>query len=479
MSAPLLDARPDGLPGFNRALETFHRAARYVPAYADFLAEHGIEAESIRTPDDFASVPAVTKANYLCRYPLHMMLWHGDIAEAGTWSSSSGSTGNPTYWPRDLVSSEEAVELYARIFRHSFQSHRRSTLVVVGFAMGNWIGGTYTYNAMLGLRRRGHKLSVITPGIDADTILRDIAELGSNYDQVVIAGYPPFVKDVLDQASMSVRRQNLRILLAGENVTEEWRDYVLERIGKPRQAADTCLIYGTADAGIMGYETRTTIAARRLARDDRRLARSLFGLGAALPTFVEYDADYRFTEVDAEGRFLFTIDTTVPLVRYRINDQGTVMSSIELATILREHGHPTPVFTSTESCGFLALHRRTDVAASFYGLKIFPENIRTALENPAVAPVLTGKFTLASTSGERLEQRLLLRVELQARAAPDAAFADRLHRLVLDALDRTNSEYRQLRRSLGPRAEPVISLHPFGDDGFQPGIKHHWMETHS
>jgi phenylacetate-CoA ligase len=476
MSASLLPADPCARPGFGRALATFHRVARHVPAYADFLAGHGVEVESVRTVDDFAAVPAVTKANYLQRYPLDMLLWHGDVGQAGTWSTSSGSSGRPTYWPRDLVSLEEATELYARVFRHSFHSHRRSTLLVIGFAMGDWIGGTYTYAAALGLRRRGHKLSVVTPGLDVETILGDIAELGPYYDQVVLAGYPPFVKDVLDRASDIVLRQDLRILLAGENHSEQWRDYVLERIGKPGQAGETCLIYGTADAGIMGHETRTSIAVRRLARDDQRLNRALFGEGAAQPTFVEYDADYRFTEVDGDGRFLFTVDTAIPLVRYRINDQGTVLSAADLADLLRAHDHRAPIFTSTESCGFLALHRRTDIAANFYALKIYPENIRTAMEDQALAGVVSGKFVLSTDTDERFEQSLRLRVELRAGARIDDTLIARLHRLVVEALNRTNREYRRLHEALGPLAEPVISLHQFGTGGFGPGAKHQWTE---
>ena len=56
--------------------------------------------------------------------------------------------------------------------------------------------------------------------------------------------------------------------MAGENISEPWRDYILKRIGKEGRAEETCLIYGTADAGIMGHETPTTIAVRRLACGD-------------------------------------------------------------------------------------------------------------------------------------------------------------------------------------------------------------------
>jgi phenylacetate-CoA ligase len=460
--------------GFARALGTFRRAALEVPAYADFLRRNGVTAERVQTPRDFARVPPVTKANYLHHYPLNMLAWRGDITEAGTWSTSSGSSGKPTYWPRGPLSLEQSIELYDQIFKQSFQSGQRSTLVVIGFAMGNWIGGTYTFTGLQHLRALGHKVSVIAPGIDVAAILENIADLGPYYEQIVLVGYPPFLKDVLDQAPPPVIGKDLRLLMAGENISEAWRDYILKRIGKEGKADHTCLIYGTADAGIMGHETPTTIAARRLARDDPRLNATLFGDDDVQPTFVEYQPDFRFTEMDPDGYLLFTVDSAFPLIRYRINDLGCVITASGLARLLGQCGHELAVKTSTADAGFIVLGRRADIAATFYALKIFPESVRTALEDPAVAGTVSGKFYLTAQSDQAYGQSLKLDVELRANAAAGEGLAARLQELVVASLLRTNSEYRQLHQTLGQRAEPAISLHCFGTDGFAHGVKHRW-----
>ncbi|WP_024802833.1 phenylacetate--CoA ligase family protein [Nocardia sp. BMG51109] len=473
MSAPSLSPTTPG-PGFTGALKTFRAAADSVPAYAEFLRGHDVDPAAVRTLDDYETLPPMTKPGYLHRYPLHMLLWHGDAGRAGTWSCSSGSTGRPSYWPRDETSQSDAITLYDRVFRPAFRTHERSTLLVVGFAMGNWIGGTYTYAAAQALRCHGHRISTVTPGIEPETILHDIATLGPYYDQVVLAGYPPLVKDVLDQAPDEVLRQELRILLAGEAVTEQWRDHILERIGKPGRAAEVCVVYGTADAGVMGCETETTIAVRRAAGADRALAEALFGGDRVLPTFVEYDPHRRFTEIDTEGRFLFTVDTTLPLIRYRNNDVGAILSAAELTDVLRAHGHRLPVATSTGSCGFLALHRRTNVAASFYAVKIYPDNIRPALEDPALSRCLSGKFVLSTETGEHLDPILHLRVELRAGACPSSGFPAVLRRAVVGSLLGTNIEYRRLHRTLGAAAEPVVTVHRFGSNEFPLGVKHRW-----
>ena len=464
-------------PGCDRALDVFHRAAAHIPAYRTFLADNGIDPGVIRTPEDFAILPPVTKAGYLRRFPRRTLLWDSEVQNAETWSTSSGSSGVPYYWPRAGKSLGHAVDLYDRIFRAGFGSHRRSTLLVVGFAMGMWIGGTYSYQAVSGLRARGHKLSVITPGIDRDSVRACIAELGPDYEQVVLAGYPPFVQDVLDGAEPAVLEQDLKILLAGECITEQWREHILDRIGAPGDPGRIRAIYGTADAGVMGHETATTIAVRRLAAADRRLATALFGTDEVLPTLVEYDPRLRYTEVDEQGRFLFTIDNTLPLIRYRINDVGAILAAGSIGAALRECGYRLPVETSTPDCGFLVLRGRTDVTASFYAVKLYPDSVRTALAEPGVREHVTGKFVLSRRTGAKFGQILALAVEMRESAVPAAGFAEVVRDRVVRALIRTNGEYRRLHAGLGAAAEPVVSLEPFGGNVFRYDIKHAYVRN--
>ncbi|WP_040795938.1 phenylacetate--CoA ligase family protein [Nocardia higoensis] len=459
------------VPGFDHALEVFRSAVDRVPAYAKFLCDHGIDAEEIRTPADFAALPPVTKDNYFQVHPRNDLMAGGDIGVAGIWSSSSGSTGRPGYWARDEIAHAQGVVLHGRILR-AFGANRRRTLVVVAFAMGNWIGGTYTLRCVEGLAARGYPVSVIAPGQNLETVRADIAELGPYYEQVVLAGYPPFVRDVLDGAGPEVLSQDLKLLLAGENITETWRDRVLELMGKPGRAEDTCLIYGTADAGMMGHETPTTIAVRRAAEADPLLRQRLFGDATVTPTLVEYDPGYRYTETDEAGRLLFTVANAMPLVRYRINDEGEVRTAEQLATELLRAGHRLRVRTCTPSSGFLVLRGRPDVAATFYAVKIRPDGIRAALGDPRVRDELTGKFVLTTVTDARSRDELRLRVELRAGARPAPGFPRLVAAVVTGQLAATSAEYRELRRARGDLAEPVVETAAYGSAGFRYAIKH-------
>ncbi len=58
-------------------------------------------------------------------------------------------------------------------------------------------------------------------------IIRVVEELGPWFDQVVLAGYPPFVKNVIDAglaAGVDWPAYRIKLILAGEVFSEEWRD---------------------------------------------------------------------------------------------------------------------------------------------------------------------------------------------------------------------------------------------------------------
>ena len=346
--------------------------------------------------------------------------------------------------------------------------------------MGTWIGGTYTYQAVLGLRDRGHRLSVITPGIKVDAAVQVLAELGPRYEQVVLAGYPPSIKDVLDQAPESALDQDIKILLAGEAITESWRDHVLNRIGRPASPERVCLIYGTAEAGVMGHETALTTDIRRRAAADAHLGTELFGDDQTRqPTFVRFDPERRYTEVDDDGFLLFTSDSSLPLIRYRINDQGTVLSGVQLRRIVSGCGHEDLGERIDPADGFLVLAGRPDVAAQFYGLNIYAGDLQEAFDADDVIGQVTGRFVIDPALDANSDQILVIAVEL----ADSGEYSGDLYRALaarcLAALTTNNAEFRELRGEYGERTRPRIRFHAHATGPFVPGKpKNAHIRTH-
>src|SRR3546814_8875585 len=79
----------------------------------------------------------------------------------------------------------------------------RRTLAVVCFALGTWIGGMFTAACCRHLAAKGYPITTVTPGNNRDEILRVVQALGPQFDQTVLLGYPPFLKDVIDHGRAS------------------------------------------------------------------------------------------------------------------------------------------------------------------------------------------------------------------------------------------------------------------------------------
>ncbi|MGC4935285.1 hypothetical protein ACLQ3C_16580 [Gordonia sp. DT30] len=455
------------------AVAVTERARRRVPAYADFLLRNGVDPADRTDNDSFARLPVMTKENYLSHYPQPMRYWDGRLSEAMIWSSTSGSSsGVPTQFGRGAVALAQSAAMYDRIFTESFGSGTRTTLLLNCFAMGTWIGGTYTMAGVLELADRGHHIGVATPGIDVDVAVATLAELGPHYDQVVVAGYPPLIKDLLDNTPPHLLAMDIKILLAGEAITETWRDHVLGLLGRESEPQRICLKYGTADAGIMGYETPISIAVRRAALEDEHLSELLFGTaGAPQPTFVRYHPEYRYTECDDDGHLLFTVDSAMPLIRYRINDRGRVFDGAALRSVLHRRGLVQLAAQVGADDHFLVLYGRTDIAAIYHSLNIYPANIRPAFEDPALAAQLTGRFVVEVLEDRDHHQTLYIRAELARHATGGRDLTTRLSERCHASLVRTNSEFRALSASSGGSARATITLHEYHSAGFGAAAK--------
>jgi phenylacetate-CoA ligase len=118
------------------ALALFHAAAHDVPAYAAFLAQHATDPAAIQTFADFERLPLVTKQNYLTCHALADMCRGGKLEACDMVAVSSGSTGQPTFWPRALSDELTIARRFEQVFHDSFRADERRTLAVVCFALG-------------------------------------------------------------------------------------------------------------------------------------------------------------------------------------------------------------------------------------------------------------------------------------------------------------------------------------------------------
>lgn len=464
------------------AVALFHTVAASVPAYPAFLAEHGVDPAAVRTFADFQRVPPVTKESYLRRHPLAQLCRGGRLEACDMIAVSSGSTGKPTFWPRTVADELGIAVRFEQVFRDAFAAHERRTLAVVCFALGTWVGGMFTTACCRHLAQKGYDLTVITPGNHKDEIFRVVQELGPAFDQVVLLGYPPFLKDVVDDGiARGVRWGDLhvRLVTAGEVFSEEWRSLMAERLGGTDPIYDFASLYGTADAGVLGNETPLSIAARRFLASRPEAARAVFGQDR-LPTLVQYDPMSRFFEC-VDGALLFTGDNGVPLVRYGILDTGGVVPYEAMMTTLAGLGFdPGPLLPrgGARPLPFVFVFGRSDFTVSFYGANVFPENVTVGLLREGVRGFVTGKFVMSVEHGADQDERLALVVELAPGEAESAARREAVASAVEAELCRLNSEFK----SYVPEARraPRVTLVKAGDPTWFPvGVKHRYTRRPS
>lgn len=460
-----------------RALALFQEAARRVPAYGRFLREHGVDAARVATPADFAQLPTPTKENYYRRHPLPDLCWDGRLEHSDFVAVSSGSTGEPAVWPRFVSDELGTAERFEQVLGDAFEARERRTLGVVCFALGSWVGGMYTTAACRHVAAKGYPLTLVTPGNNVAEILRVVRALGPLFEQTVLFGYPPFLKDVIDAGradGLDWGALSPRLVTAGEVFSEPWRALVAERAGIADPVRGTASLYGTADGGVLANETPLSVAIRRALADRPALAEELFG-EPRLPTLLQYDPLHRYFETDG-SELLFTGDGGVPLVRYRILDRGGIIAHARLLGALRDHG-----FDPERALGgapvrdlpFVYVFGRTGFALSLYGANVYPENVAAGLEARDLAPEVTGKFVLELEHGSDADVGLKLTVELAAGATPSERLANDLARAVRAEIERQNSEFSNYVPEA--RRTPRVVLLPLGDPGYFPkGVKHRY-----
>jgi phenylacetate-CoA ligase len=464
------------------ALELFRGVVREVPAYPEFLRAAGCDPQAIQTPDDLASVPAATKESYHRRHALAALCRHGDLSACDMLAVSSGSTGEPAVWPRFVSDEVGTAFRFEQVFRDAFRAHERRTLAVVCFALGSWVGGMYTTACLRHVAAKGYPLTLVTPGNQKAEILRVLRALGPSFEQIVLCGYPPFLKDVIDSGradGFDWHAQPVKLVMAGEVFSEEWRSIVCERLGAREPELSTASLYGTADGGVLANETPLSIALRRQLAQAPELARQLFG-EARLPTLCQYDPLHRYFEVE-EGDLLFSGDGGIPLVRYRILDRGGLHAFEQLTARVAETGTDrasqlAELGVSVRRLPFVHVFGRSSFALSFYGANVYPENVAVGIEQPALLAALSGKFVMQIQHDADQNPLLDIAVELLPGQSPSAALERDVAASIQRELERLNSEFKNYAPS--ERRTPRVHLLPHADPHYFPtGVKHRYTRT--
>ncbi|MBI4009473.1 hypothetical protein HY357_04515 [Candidatus Roizmanbacteria bacterium] len=392
-----------------KALALFHEVYQTSKAYKHFVDSHGVRANDIKKVSDFKKIPITDRHNYINKYPLEDRLFGGKkLYDYYMISASSGSTGKPTFWPRDFTTDSHLEKKKEEMYEEHFEISKKNTLCVISFALGNWTGGMLTAKLSWGVANK-HNFTVVTPGMNNADTLAYIARLYKFYDQVILLAYPPFLTDFIEftkEQKFSLTRVNLKVMCTGDRFSETWRDFVVKSISSHKNRYDVVSFYACSDSGIIGCETKLCIDLLNQAKKNKLFCQTLFRANNT-PTLVTYDPNIKYLE-SVDGEIFITARQPSPLIRYNIHDRGNLLHKQKIKQACHDFG-----ITSKNKLdeNYVFVFGRSD--AVLLAANIYIEDIKYCIENSQFSDKFTGKFKYGREETKDLRYSLKLIVYLK------------------------------------------------------------------
>jgi len=468
--------------GVKKTLKRFQEVANRVPAYKKILQEHNINSADITTIEAYKKLPILDKKNYLKKYDIEELCLDGKLSDKYLIDRSSGYSGTSFFWPR-LAEEDKDYPTYMKLaYEQFYQIHEKSTLMVITLALGTWVGGEKISWATREIALRGNNpFTVITPGLDLEEILAIVDYFKSKFDQIVLVGYPPFIKTVIDQGQkrgIDWKSLNIKIGLGGEGYSENWREYIRDKIGLPKN--DLMGIaggYGAADVGMsVGREYPITVLIRKLANINHELAVELFGEGG-IPSLCQYNPATYFIE-GMNGELVFSVLTGTPLIRYNIHDRGGTIPFESALAKCKKHGYNViemlveKGYTSKDiwRLPLFYVNGRTDGTVIIDGTNVYPDNIESAFYGPDGHKINSFKLEIRqdATYNESLWINLELKKGVKLLKSNEAdSLCKTLQNSILQALLLSNHDYCDAYKRNAVVCKPCVEIHEFGEGPFR------------
>ena len=433
-------------------------ARKHVPAYKRFLSEAGDPQVRVRRlVPDFSALPITDKQTYVRRFSTEARCRNGQIPRRGVViDESSGTSGRPTDWVRGSQERADVRMLLQFDLRHVFGLD--PLFIVNAFALGPWATGMAVSMGTVDvavLKSLGPDISKI------ETTLRTF---GPRY-RYLILGYPPFLKQLVDEARIDWSEYRCAAVVGGEGMSEALRNYLL------RSFRAVYSSFGAADLEInVAAENDFTIALRRLLAERPELGHSLnLPSHRSLPMVFQYNPLDYFIETSEAGELIISIcrvGTTAPKLRYNLHDLGCVVRFREVARALAELNlRPADLADRHLDFPFLFHYGRSDSTVAFYGSKVAPTDVEEVVYSLPELAERVRSFALVAGEDKEANKTLTIAFEL-ATGAERPADLETTRERFLDRLMEVNQDYREAARFIPPGKEPTLEFHAPGEGRF-------------
>ncbi|MGC8776010.1 MAG: phenylacetate--CoA ligase family protein [Minisyncoccia bacterium] len=458
------------------------------PAYRQFLKDNGINPQKIKGFEDLKNLPLMNKNIYLKKYN-YLDLFPFRNISSKTVSATSGSTGEPFYFPRGENLDEQYKYVSEIFLKNQWEVDKLNTLEIICFGLGLWIGGIYTNKVVDELRKDGYKITVAPVGTNKFFVLKTFKNLAKFYDQIILVGYPPFIKDLADEFDLdgvNFKNYKIRILNAAEGFSEKFREYIAKKFNLTNKLNDNINIYGSVELGGMANETAFSNLIRSIVVEKDKIFKNIFKEANRIPTLAQYHPYIVWFE-EKDGSILASgYGDSIPLLRYAFPDRGGVITFDEMVKKLKDSG--IDIFEKAKKYGFsnkilklpfVYVYERSDFAVSLVGINLYPEYIKIALFNKDLQKKLTGKFSMEVIYTSNYSQKLHIHIELKKNQKPSLKLKEKTKKEIIKSLLKNSTEYNHLYLGASEKykkqLEPEILFHFYEDEKyFRPGIKQRW-----
>lgn len=406
--------------GEKRLLQAFHRTVALVSAYRTLLEELRVDPAAVRTIADFARLcPRLSKENTFLRFTLAELAVPGALDELAGVLTSSGHGGRFAFGLTTWSQARYNAAANDLALEQALAIDSKRTLLINCLPMG--------------VRFQSKTVTIAETSVREDMAVALIDQFGPSYEQLLVVGDPLFLKRLTDHAEetgLQWGRCLTHVLVGEETFGENYRSYLAAQMGIDLDDPAGGFIASSMGVGELGlnlfFETRETMALRRLARKDPELFQALFGAEparAALPMIFAYNPLRIFVEIldaDAGGYGRLALSTTdlrspLPLLRYQTGDVARRLDSAEVTRACARHGQAW--HDATQLPLVAVSGREKDRLPNGLHLLHYKEAI---YQDPRLARQISGAFRL-EFSGPGLS----VHVQLRRAAVVDASFAER------------------------------------------------------
>jgi phenylacetate-CoA ligase len=444
-------------------------AIKEVPAYKKFLVNHNFDINNINFSNYKDLLPEINKENYIYQFGLEERCRNGVFPSTGSIDESAGSSGRTTMWIRSHSEEIKLQSLTNFGIRYTLQRDIEPGLIVLNcWSAGPWATG-------IKFSMLAEKNAVVKSiGTNKENCIETLIKLGNNFEYL-IAGYPPFIKEILDygdQNGINWADYKINILTGGEGFTEAWRGHIQERLGgwrilgkNERKYGGVYSAYGASDIDIgIAFETELSIMIRAKADINLDFRRKIFGEN--MPVFFGvYNPLVYHILMNEKNELLFTTlnpEISSLKIKYNLKDRGLIIPFSTVRKIIKDtkfNKRLAKTITESLKLPFIAIYGRSDGTVSLDGANIYPSDVQSAIFKSPHAKFINS-FKIGNLD-EQDKHKFTVYLELSdsyKESQIDKSIIHHFKELIMQNLLIENKDYKESWQNNPKILEPSVKL---------------------